>query len=383
MRHSIILFVIILCLLTAGCTPVDTGPSIEGAWITGASLNQAAAGQDLPFHISVTHKGDPIGVDFRGNLIQGNLQVVLIDVTNSIIWKETVNPGTFSVTRLIKTPHAGIFKLGLMWDGEVRAYYDLMWKPYAIEVPTISYVALLSGIGMLLVAVGFVFYGVRHSFSWLYLCWGGLAWIITVTFKFAIALKLNNLVQQLLIDILPYSLAMLSLYIYIGLLTGIFEVGFTYLILKFTRLGKAGWQKALAFGVGFGAVEALLLGVISLASVIPALMSPDLIAITTLQSISRLNNIWQGMAPVWERFFVVWIHIFSNALLFHSVNKQQRRWFGVAFIYKTLIDSVAAYGQIVGLDTLWQLWSIEIFVAIWGILGWWGTFKLEQQEGRV
>ncbi len=42
----------------------------------------------------------------------------------------------------------------------------------------------------------------------------------------------------------------------------------------------------------------------------------------------------------------------------------------LAFAYKTLIDSVAAYAQLVGINSLQFAWVLEAIVAVFGIAGW-------------
>ena len=51
----------------------------------------------------------------------------------------------------------------------------------------------------------------------------------------------------------------------------------------------------------------------------------------------------------------------------------------MAFAYKTLIDALAAFGQVMGLDTLATLWAIEAFVVIWGAIGWLGIRWIKGQ----
>jgi len=38
----------------------------------------------------------------------------------------------------------------------------------------------------------------------------------------------------------------------------------------------------------------------------------------------------------------MWIHIFTNALIFLGVAKMHTRWFWAAFAYKSLVDAFAA-----------------------------------------
>ncbi|NMB90644.1 MAG: hypothetical protein GYA17_19975, partial [Chloroflexi bacterium] len=64
-------------------------------------------------------------------------------------------------------------------------------------------------------------------------------------------------------------------------------------------------------------------------------------------------------------------------LLFYAIAKRQPRWFWLAFLYKTGIDSVAAYAQLNGIETVAKLWSVELIVGLFGAAGWWGTRRIQ------
>ena len=115
-----------------------------------------------------------------------------------------------------------------------------------------------------------------------------------------------------------------------------------------------------------------MLGISSIASIIVAMNTPDIFPLQTLEQIAQASNPLYSLAPVVERFFTILVHIFANALIFYAVAQNQPRWFWVAFAYKTLLDTAAAFGQSTGLDTLATLWAVESFVIIWGVIGWLG-----------
>jgi uncharacterized membrane protein YhfC len=246
----------------------------------------------------------------------------------------------------------------------------------ASAVPaSITPLALIQGTGMVLVALGFILFALVRRLGIGYLALGALAWVITVASKFAIAIQLNPIVLSRLAESgLPVFVSGPLSWIYIGILTGITEILITYLVLKYTRLGKVNWERALSFGIGFGAVEALLLGIGPLLSVIAALFFPTSLPVEALNSLALLNNPLYGLAGVWERFFTILIHIFSNALIFYAVLRREPKWFWLAFVYKSSLDAVAGYAQLSGdLTALGFIWTIEAIVAVMGILGLVGT----------
>ena len=240
--------------------------------------------------------------------------------------------------------------------------------------PTFSPIALLGGVGMIAVAIAFVIYAAIRRLGWTYLGLGALAWIVTVAVKFAWALSLNSSIYSTLTTALPSGIGAGIFDLYVGLLTGITEVAIVWLVMRYTRLGKVAWERALAFGIGFGAIEAFLLGLSSFAAALTALLAPQLIPSEALSQLAVMNNVLYGIAPIVERFFTVWVHIFCNGLIFFAVAKRQARWFWLAFWFKSLIDAVAVFAQTSGaLASIEGIWAIEGVVILWGILGWLGV----------
>lgn len=232
---------------------------------------------------------------------------------------------------------------------------------------------------MIAVALGFLLYAAVRRLGWGYLGLGALAWIITVAVKFLWALPVNPRLYPAIAQALPGAVGAGLFDLYIGLLTGFTEVAIVWLVMRYTRLGRVPWQRALAFGIGFGAIESLLLGLGSLASVLAALLAPQAVPAQALAQLAVMNNIMYGIAPIVERFFTVWVHIFCSVLIFFAVAKMEARWFWLAFGCKSLLDAVAGYAQTSGiLGSVEGIWAIEGIVVLFGIAGWLGVRWLER-----
>lgn len=239
---------------------------------------------------------------------------------------------------------------------------------------TLTPIALVGGIGMILVAVGFVVYAALKHLGWKYLGLGALAWLVTVIVKLVWALALNSQVYSVMTTAMPGALGNGVFDLYVGLLTGFTEVAIVWLVMRYTRLGKVTWDRALAFGIGFGTIEALLLGLGSFLTMLTALLMPQAIPADALKQLAAANNILISGAPIVERFFTVWVHIFCSVLIFFAVSQSQARWFWLAFFFKSLLDAVAAFAQTASvLATVEGIWAIEAIVIVCGILGWLGT----------
>jgi uncharacterized membrane protein YhfC len=233
---------------------------------------------------------------------------------------------------------------------------------------------------MIAMSLAFIIFTRRNKGPWSYLGLGALLWVLTVAIKYFVAVPVNPLVYRVLFrpDVL-WAPGNVLFYIYVGLLTGLTEVLLTWLLLRNTRIGAVPWAKALAFGVGFGAFEAFLLGFASLATHVSALIATQPIPEATLSGLLLLNNPLFGFAPVFERFGTIWVHIFCCVLLFYAVTSNQVRWFWLSFAYKSLLDAVVAFAQFWGTETLPKLWVIGALVLAFGCLAWWGTAQVSRR----
>lgn len=365
----------LVLLRASSCAPAgeEAGP-VEGARITGATLDEESAGDATPLTVQVERARGPVGIDFRGTLVQGSVRLELLTPEGTVFWESAFSDlGPFAVNTVVEPPEPGGYPLQLAWDGPVQAVYNMRWQPGEIEVPTVSPVILLAGMGMIVVAAGYVVYAATHKLGWAYLGLGAAAWVGTVILKFAWAVPINPQVYDALTGTLPEGMARPVFALYVGALTGVFEVVGTWLLLRYTKLGRVPWGRALAFGIGFGAVEALLLGINSLAGVLTAILAPSTLPVEALEQIVRQSSALYIVAPTWERFFTVLIHIAANVCLFHGIARKQTRWLWLAFGVKTAIDTVAAWAQFGLLATAGGLWAVEVIVAVFGIASWLGT----------
>jgi uncharacterized membrane protein YhfC len=206
---------------------------------------------------------------------------------------------------------------------------------------------LLSGAGMMAIgAAAVLLYRRGRSVSWTVFGLGALAWIISVALKFAWAAPMNSRVKAGLDAMLPATAADPSYWLYIGLLTGVFECGFTLLFVKRTRLKAADWDAAVAFGIGFGAIEAFLLGLLSFIGLLIVIVFWDqLPEDTRTAAANRVSGKLVAIPlPVAERVSALVAHVFTCVLIVYAVRIGESRWFWISFAYKSLLDAFAALG---------------------------------------
>lgn len=388
MRTSILLAFITGMFFLAGCTGQAAVPTqFRWATISGGQLNHAQAGEEFYFMVPVDEQlyqpaPVPIQIKVSGTIESGSLHFELRQPDGQPAWKtDTFAGGPFAAETHYLPPRdrQGEYQLGIVYAAGTSARYDLSW--HALKVGLGS---LLPGVGMILVSLAYAVYGLRKGLGWRYFLLGALFWVMTVAVKFAFAIPVNPLVYRALgvsyTDL--FSPGNLITYLYVGALTGVFEAGLAWFILRRHRLGRATWEQALAFGIGFGVIEALLLGLTSLGTTALGLLSPDALPIPALANIAQSSSPLFGLAPVVERLTVILAHIFSSVLIFYAIARGEARWGWAAILYKTLLDAPAAFAAFWGVGTPEKLWTIEAVVAVMGLIGLWGTVAIARRYPR-
>jgi uncharacterized membrane protein YhfC len=375
-----IILTILLSLLLTGCTAANPteAPNIDqGSYLTGHTLDETTAGAwETGFHLLVTTAGEAQGVLLQGTTTGNAIRLVIRDLEGTAVWQGEPCSGVFKYNVLIDTLPAGDYSIWLVWDAPVQGSLDIYIVPgEEVRLGQVPPLALLGGVGMILVAMGFVIYATSRRLGWKYLGLGALGWSVAVFLKFLVAIPINQTIYNALTGALP-GIGEWIFHLWVGLLTGIFEVWFIWLVLRRSRIGQADWKQALAFGIGFGAFEALVLGLSTAGSVLLAILSPNLLQPGETAALALSADLRWGLAPVSERFFVVLGHIFANVLLFYSIAVRKSGGMWIAFIYKTLIDTLASYVQLTGINTLGQIWTVEAVIAIWGVCGCLGTRRV-------
>ena len=241
---------------------------------------------------------------------------------------------------------------------------------------------LLQGIGMIAVALFSVLYWKRRGeVPFVFFVWGGLSWLAAMVLK-SVAASQTPQIINFLRDVAPVYIADPLLWLYIGLLTGVFECGVALFFIRFVqRLRSATWNEALGFGLGFGGFEALLLGIYSfvivlLIIVIPEQLPPELLDLTETQNASFLAI----PLPIIERGIVIMLHAFSSVLIIYALQRKEWIWFWLSFLYKTAMDTIAGYIQITyGVQnlTLKGAWLAELILIPFALIGIWGLLVFQ------
>jgi uncharacterized membrane protein YhfC len=158
-----------------------------------------------------------------------------------------------------------------------------------------------------------------------------------------------------------------------GLLTGVFECVIPLLLILKTRRRRADFNGAAAFGLGFGATEAFLMGTVALvqtmllvafADHIPAGMRDALLKQFARSSVATI------LLSIVERASAIAAHCLASVLLIYAVRTRRQLWFWLSFAYKSLLDAVAAWAILAWKmpGSVTKTAQFEVVVAIFALI---------------
>jgi len=216
---------------------------------------------------------------------------------------------------------------------------------------------IISGGGMFLVGLLFsLIFKRKKRVAFIYILYGAIIWIVTIALKFAWAVPVNKLLNNWIYTVLPAKIAGPLFWVYVGLLTGIFECGGIYLIIRYSRLKKMSLFESYGFGYGFGCIEAILLGLAQFAAV--AAMATGKAPVPYIG--------WLTVpAPIVERVMTIFLHLFTTLLIIYAIKERKPYLFWLSFLYKSFVDTIAAWAQLsFGVTTASHIWIVEGILLI-------------------
>ncbi|MCX7427734.1 MAG: YhfC family glutamic-type intramembrane protease [Planctomycetia bacterium] len=297
-------------------------------------------------------------------LSQGKVTVRVTDPAGEKVFESSTS-GSMQLGRqplgsgCIGTYHVEVVPEKAVGTWSVRVSTDAQSWPIALY--------LVPGVGMGVVGAGAVLlWRLWSRARWRWFWVGAAVWTVGVFLKFAFAIPLNKPILGAIENAAPHNVYLALGSIYIGLLTGVFEIGVTLVAAlvwkKMTRDAACG----VAVGVGAGAFEAVLLGAMTVLGIVAALAmggeTRDQIVAAMAASAATTPLLWL-VAPV-ERIIAILCHVSSRALVLLGVARGRWFWpFVAGFLIMTAIDAVAGYVYLAGLMGKISVWWIELAIA--------------------
>ncbi len=201
---------------------------------------------------------------------------------------------------------------------------------------------------------------------------GAAVWMVGVGLKYLFAALFYDPGLSLAKAHLSPAGYLLAGSLYGGLYTGVLEDGVT-LAAGFIWVGLAREaRRAIAVGVGAGAVEALLLAALPLLPLILVPLSYSLLSPAEQRSLlADLHD--PGAAAPWlmppfERAFTVLAHVSSRVLVLLTVATGRWRYFLCGFLLSVGIDGLATTFDLTGLLNTLSGWWIELALLPFGLV---------------
>ncbi|MBE9525166.1 MAG: YhfC family intramembrane metalloprotease [Chloroflexi bacterium] len=168
----------------------------------------------------------------------------------------------------------------------------------------------------------------------------------------------------------------------LGLSAGVFEEAARYIVFRTWLKEKRDWCSALMFGAGHGGVEAIIVGILALATLIQimTLRGADLSAVVPADQIelarAQIEAFWAlpGYAVLLgalERASAISLHLGATVLVLQAFRRKQIRWLFAAIAWHAALDAVAVYG----IQT-WGMYITEALILLMAVISLVFVFKL-------
>lgn len=320
------------------------------------------------FQFSLAENGSRMIMDLKSELDHGVLNLWFGGAGYEVIGSYT-GDGQFEYERIVFGPLNNREPVTV----EITTHNASgQWQVKFREISTNAQLAslLISGCLVILLVVAITIWWKRHiRTSWRWLLVGAGVWFVGVIFKFVVASYANAPVLK----VIESSLGKIGYLVlgsgYIGLLTGVFEIGIT---LVFAFLIKRMWENAnhaLSVGLGAGLVEAVLIGLSSLGSyfmVITGSAHSDAILGALAQAAAVTPVLW--LISSVERFIAILCHTSSRILVLFAVTEHKPRFFWAGFLLMTVLDAIAGYFHLAGLINKISMWWVELILLPFGVI---------------
>ena len=224
---------------------------------------------------------------------------------------------------------------------------------------------LFSAVGMMIVAAVFIAYWRRVSklqFRWFWL--GAGLWTIgAVILKSVFALLAHETAIGMMGEHLPYPLFVLAGGLFVGAYSSLSEIGLVLLAVIIWRKLGTDANRAIGIGIGAGAFEAFLLGVVVLVPVCIALAGmPGGESIREEFDAAAVVTPLFWLVPPFERIIAILLHTTSRTLVLLGVVMRKYKMVFWGFLIFTLADGVV--GAVIVSEKMGQfsMWWIELAV---------------------
>jgi uncharacterized membrane protein YhfC len=312
------------------------------------------------FDLVLSENGSRMLMDLRGDLETGELNVWLGGAGYEVIGNYT-GEARFDFEKVVFGPLNNTDPIKVkITSSNASGEWQVCFREMTKAGSLLS--LLVSGCLVVLVTLVILLWWRRNiEASWKWLLLGAGVWFVGVVFKFIVAMIANTPVLELLESSLGHTGYLALGATYIGLLTGVFEIGITLAFAFLIRGMYKDADRALSIGLGAGLVEALLIGFSSIGNyltVATGAANSDVIMNALTQAVATTPLLWL-VSPI-ERIIAILCHTSSRILVLYGVMRHKYRYFWAGFLILSAIDVLAGYFHLAGLINKISLWWIEL-----------------------
>ena len=215
---------------------------------------------------------------------------------------------------------------------------------------------LVNVLGMIVLPIVLAFFLTRKfNLSWKLVLAGALTFIASQVLHIPLVYGLTAFFRSASAPLIPEAWRTLFNGILLGLLAGIFEETARWILFKFSLKNAKSWQEGVVVGVGHGGVEAVLLGILALTSVISMIairnadlsrlgIPPDQIELTKQQLAAFWSApVYMALLGLVERVFAISLHLSLSVMVLYSVAYKKPAWFWIALLWHAFVDGLTVY----------------------------------------
>ncbi len=358
-------FLVAVLLATAVAAPAADSPILRHE---KGKFGPEPQSQTLTYPVQAP-SGVKLGVAVSGRVKTGQATFRLIGAHGKVLYEYVGNARMTAGTILSPLDKPQTLRAQIA-EADATGKWELL--VVAMPEPPVSWLLLLTGPLMMLVALAFVVAWKRRTGVKLRWFWAGAGvWTVGVALKVAWAVALNERIVGLLERVLPHALYVAVASTYVGLLTGVFEVGVTLACALIWKRMAADGDRAVAIGIGAGAFEAFVLGCGGLGLPIALLLAPhnplcEMLAVSLVYQAHMTPLIWLA-GPV-ERILAILCHIASRTLTLLAVATRRWAFFWYGFLLLSAVDAVAGCLYVTDTENTFNMWWVELMFVPFAIV---------------
>jgi uncharacterized membrane protein YhfC len=143
--------------------------------------------------------------------------------------------------------------------------------------------------------------------------------------------------------------------VFLGLAAGVFEETSRWVLYKFILRKNRTWSEGVLVGAGHGGVEAFLLGVMGVFTLINMIVLKN-VDMSTMgipadqlaAAQGQVDAFWaspayMGLLGFAERVFAITLHIALSVMVLYSIVYKKPLWFWLAILWHAVVDAAAVY----------------------------------------